>query len=140
MQSESNCPFCLLSQNPQTEDFRLLSNSSEILIVLSLFPQTTGHLLIIPKKHISSMTKLSPNQLKTLFLTAVEWGEKLLSQLAAKAYVIKVNNLLSDLEPEPNHVSHIHIHVIPRYKSKDNLRLKKPSIKALKLTRDKLLI
>ena len=132
------CPFCTLIQNPSDDSYRLLSQSPDFIVILSQSPQTTGHLLVIPITHVTNLSELSVSQISILFSEAISWGEKLLSNLSAKAYILKVNNLLTSLETKSGHLDHIHLHVIPRYHANDNFIPKKASPKALELIRAKL--
>lgn len=114
--SKMNCAFCKINQNTRDESYRVISSQLDCLIMLSLNPQTTGHSLVIPKNHYSSLSKIPKKLSGELFYEAIRAGELLVNRLSAKAYIIKVNNNLYRLEGKnKGHINHIHIHVIPRY-------------------------
>ena len=128
-----NCIFCQFA-GPKKEKYRRLFESSDLYILLSLNPQTPGHSLIIPKKHFNILSLVSPKEISKLFNQAVTLGEQLMAKLGAKAYTLKVNNNLYQIE-NSGHLEHIHIHVIPRYKKQEKISEfpKKATVNKLKL-------
>lgn len=120
----TNCVFCQIS-SAKLLDPGLLSQDPDLLIKLSTHPQTKGHSLVIPNGHYQSLADIPEGLLAKLFKAAVLVGEAMKLQLGAKAYVIRVNDSLFKLEDNQGHIGHIHIHIIPRYKSGEKL-LSKP--------------
>jgi len=112
----SNCIFCSFSKDKKLIPDQFLSEDRDSFVMLSLNPQTEGHLLVIPKRHFSKLSEME-DLAGLLFNKAITQGEILKKNLKAKAFVIKVNNELYKLESGKGHVGHIHIHVIPRYKA-----------------------
>lgn len=87
---------------------------------LEIQPINPGHVLIIPKKHVSSFTDLSAEEASHLMKVA---------QMIDKAFRwsdIKcegVNVLLADGRVAGQDVPHIHLHVFPRFQG-DGIELK----------------
>lgn len=118
----SSCAFCRIGQTHSLEKERKLSNGKEYFIILAANPQTKGHSLVIPKNHYSSLSRISKKLSGKLFHEAIRAGELLVNRLSARAYIIKVNNNLYQLEgKDKGHINHIHFHVIPRYKKGEKL-------------------
>lgn len=112
------CVFCSLKSINKEQ---ILEVNEDYLILLSLHPQTRGHLLVVPSVHFNNLRDISKNLLALLFNKAIEYGGILEKTLGARAYMIKVNNKLYELEKSSGHVGHIHIHVIPRYNTEDKI-------------------
>src|SRR3989344_612829 len=136
----NNCIFCKFSKDKKLIPDQFLSEDKDSFVMLSLNPQTEGHLLVIPKRHFSKLSEVE-DLAGLLFNKAIAQGELLKKNLKATAFVIKVNNELYKLESGKGHVGHIHIHVIPRYKSDEYLPdlPEKASIKSLKLIQNKMI-
>lgn len=123
-----SCIFCRIIKEEIT-DQGVLFNGLDLLIKLSIHPQTRGHSLIIPRDHYQRLIEIPESLRSRLFSSAVLTGEAMKQQLGAKAYVIRVNDSLFNLEYNQGHIGHIHLHVIPRYKSREKLP-SKPAKKA----------
>lgn len=70
-----------------------------------------GHLLVLPKRHIESLSELKEEEKKELFDTAIEFQEKILE-------ISKGCDLRQNYRPfqkqEELKVHHLHIHLQPR--------------------------
>ena len=111
-EKEKKCIFCL--DHPVEDDARhlVLYRSEYSFAIMNLFPYNNGHLMIIPKKHTSSLLTLSEVERNDLF------------GLVTKA----VSILETVYKPEGVNIGmnlgkaagagideHIHVHVVPRW-------------------------
>ena len=102
------CPFCNKNNLKKHE---ILYEDDNHLVFFSKQPVTSGHTLVIPKKHIKSLLTLRDNEIDSLF------------ELVKKTAKIIHKTLKPDgLDVGTNYgriagqsVNHLHIHVIPRY-------------------------
>jgi len=135
------CIFCQIAKDRTLVPEQRLLDQQNYYLLLSLHPQTKGHALLVPKKHRSSLSEMPKLLQGFLFQEAVKMAGLIQSTLKARAYVLRVNNDVFKLEnKDSGHVGHIHIHIIPRYKSGEKL-LEKPkqaSKKTLMSLRNKL--
>lgn len=139
--STSNCIFCRIAKDKTLVPEQRLLDQRNYYLLLSLHPQTKGHTLLIPKKHFSSLSEIPKPMQGFLFQEAVKAAELMQKALGVKAYLLRVNNNIYMLEDQSSgHVGHVHIHIIPRYKSSVRLseRPKQASQKTLLRMRDKL--
>jgi histidine triad (HIT) family protein len=88
------------------------------LAFMDINPATTGHTLVIPKRHARDLTDLAPSDLAAMAATAQRVGKAALRGLNASG----VNLMLSSGQAAFQTVYHIHCHVIPRYDN-DAIRL-----------------
>lgn len=109
-----DCPFCRIVERPQDESHRIIEETEDFLAMLVTHPQTRGHFIVYPKRHVSELA-LMQDSVGRLMETAVGLAERVTRNLGAKAYVLRLNNKLFALEDNPMHVGHIHLHVVPRY-------------------------
>ncbi|USH00228.1 HIT family protein [Thermococcus argininiproducens] len=100
------CPFC----NPSREV--LLYEDERIRILIDSYPASRGHLLVVPIKHVERIEELEEDE-KLALLNGIEISiKKLKEALKPDGFNIGIN--LGEAAGQT--VSHLHIHVIPRYK------------------------
>ena len=105
--SEQSCAFCEIDSDVRS----VLFESEHFYLMQDKFPVTVGHLLIIPKRHITSPSDLSEtqwNNLRVLLEEAYSFLRNGDSQITGFNVGI---NIGSDAGQT---ISHLHIHVIPR--------------------------
>jgi ATP adenylyltransferase len=60
---ESNeCVFCVLSKEPVDESTGVLLKTAYTFVVLNAFPYGSGHLLVLPLRHVAEMEDLSDEE------------------------------------------------------------------------------
>jgi histidine triad (HIT) family protein len=72
-----------------------------------LFP---GHVLLIPRTHIETLSDLPPAIIAPLFSNAQRISRAVESSMAAEGSFVAINNRVSQSVP------HLHVHVVPRRK------------------------
>ena len=101
----SECVFCRIVARHMPADIEYEDES--VLAFKDLYPKAPVHILIIPKRHISSIAHLAPGDAELIgrcFLTARALGEA--KGFADKGYRISVNT-----GPEGGQVVyHVHFH------------------------------
>lgn len=105
---DKKCLFC--DDDFFTEE-KLVYENKFWRVVYDEYPVSRGHVLIIPKKHIESVFKLSVEFL-LLFQTIKETKKILDDKFHPDGYNIGIN----DGEYAGQTIPHLHIHLIPRYK------------------------
>lgn len=101
-----NCPFC----SPEAER-ELLTESATCYALLDKFPVSPGHTLIIPKKHIAGYFDVSTHTKTALWLMADRVKDLLTERFSPDGFNVGINIGTAAGQT----VSHVHIHVIPRY-------------------------
>ncbi len=106
------CVFCrILKERRDRENFIVLRTRHSYL-VLNIFPYNNGHLLVVPKRHVSDLGKLSKAERDDL-LDLLERTQKLLDRaLKPDGYNVGINLGRAAGAGFPGH---LHIHVVPRW-------------------------
>jgi diadenosine tetraphosphate (Ap4A) HIT family hydrolase len=107
------CPFCDIAQaeSPRSNHPRIIAENDYAFIIRDAYPVSSGHSLIIPKRHIGSYFKTSKGE-KACIAELLELAKKQLDQeFQPDAYNIGIN----DGPAAGQTVAHCHLHVIPRY-------------------------
>jgi ATP adenylyltransferase len=116
--SEANCVFCRAGANPDDDENTLVVfRGADCFVILNRYPYTTGHLMIVPYDHVSTLTATSSG-------TATE-----MMDLARRAEHV----LRSVYEPDGFNMGmnvgsaagagiekHLHLHVLPRWSGDAN--------------------
>ena len=108
------CIFCDISKN--SSDYMLYSDE-HCFIVMNKFPYTSGHFLLIPHRHISSVVDLSPESWAHIS-ALIPKASALLSHTLKTTHLnigMNINEHSGANIPE-----HLHIHFVPRYKGDTN--------------------
>lgn len=109
-----NCLFCKIIEGEIPS--KTIYEDDLVKVFLDINPNTNGHCLIIPKKHIVTIQEISI-ELATHILEVEKKIYKILKEkLKIDGLTIIQNN---DLGQE---VKHYHVHLIPRYKN-DNEKI-----------------
>lgn len=109
MESQKPCPFCtLLLENPQSS---ILFENEHGFAIRDGYPITEGHTLIIPKRHVGSFFEITAEERDALFQLVDQAKSQLDTEFQPDSYNIGIN----DGEAAGQTISHLHIHLIPRY-------------------------
>lgn len=111
MEENETCIFCRIRNGE--EPTNLLLEDSKCFVILDVFPSAKGHMLVVAKKHYSSLLA-TPNPLSGhMLVIARRFAEKAKSKLNATGIkiVINIGRDAGQL------VDHFHIHLLPFYHS-----------------------
>jgi diadenosine tetraphosphate (Ap4A) HIT family hydrolase len=108
-----DCPFCTL--DPE----RIIAETRLTITIRDDFPVSSGHTLILPKRHVASFFELVPGERHEI-MTALDLAEQDLDEeFKPDGYNIGIN----DGPCAGATVAHLHVHLIPRYQDdKDDPR------------------
>jgi len=82
-------------------------------IVLNKFPYNPGHLMIVPARHVTEISELSDDETKLL----ANLTKKAVDVLKREYNPVGFNIGMNVGEFSGASISHIHIHVVPRYRN-----------------------
>ena len=103
------CIFCQIVQGERSA--HTLFEGEKALAFLDIFPCTTGHTLVIPRRHYVSLGEMPLEEVGALFQAAALVAEKVQQAVGAHGFNLGVNNG----KVAGQEVFHVHIHIIPRY-------------------------
>ena len=109
MQTNINCRFCNIEEQ---QNQRIISVRDTVVVILSNPRLMSGHLLVIPKRHVLGLSELTTEEQKELFDTVIEFQEKILKNVASGCD-IRQNNRSFQAESDLK-VHHVHVHLQPR--------------------------
>jgi len=99
------CPFCTLDHT------RIIASNNYALAIMDGFPISSGHALIIPKRHIASLFEAIRDEREALLDLLEQVKFELKEKHNPDGFNIGINDGLTAGQT----VMHLHIHLIPRY-------------------------
>jgi diadenosine tetraphosphate (Ap4A) HIT family hydrolase len=102
----TSCPFC----HPEKE--RLILQQKQIRIIRDGYPISPGHALVVPKLHVASWEDATKSLRRALTDGIALAQERIRKEHAPDAFNIGINSGVAAGQT----ISHLHVHVIPRYK------------------------
>jgi histidine triad (HIT) family protein len=98
----------------------MVYDDEQVCSFMTIGPVNPGHLLVVPKKHLPSLSDLDAGTGAHLFLVTMRMAAALRrSGLRCEG----INLFLADGEAAFQEVFHVHMHVFPRYQG-DSFKIK----------------
>ena len=110
------CLFCRAASGDDRE-YYIVYRSSKSYIMLNKYPYNTGHLMVVPYKHVDTLLKLDDDELLDLFKTLNKALEILEKAFRPDGFNIGVN---IGRDAGAGIEEHVHIHVVPRWRGDTN--------------------
>ncbi|KAA3599321.1 MAG: HIT domain-containing protein [Calditrichaeota bacterium] len=118
--SEEKSEGCIFCDKPkENKDFenKILIQGKLCFVIMNIFPYTNGHLMVIPYRHISKLSEMTPEEhLESMKLTSISC-EVLAESFKAQGFNVGLN-LGSAAGAGID--AHIHFHVVPRWNGDTN--------------------
>jgi ATP adenylyltransferase len=106
-ENSSNCPFCNIDT-----DRVVITETTEVYSIYDNYPVSQGHAIIIPKRHCSDYFELTTEEQSACW-SMVNDVKQILQD---KYHPDGLNVGININEAAGQTISHVHIHLIPRYK------------------------
>ncbi len=116
---EKGCIFCSRLKRKKDRRDLILRRGERNFIIMNLYPYTSGHLMVVPYRHVAVLSALTPDETLEML------------QLAAKA----VGALKKAFRPDGFNLGmnlgraagtgvegHLHLHVVPRWAGDANFK------------------
>lgn len=100
-----SCPFC-------GNGLKILRENELAFAIYDKYPVSRGHLLVIPKRHVSDYFDTTPEERRAMNELLDECKAMLDETFSPDGYNIGINVG----EAAGQTIFHVHVHLIPRYK------------------------
>ena len=108
----SSCVFCIGEDRSHDAERLILHRGSLNFVILNLFPYTSGHLMIAPYAHLSSIVRAAPEQTAEMMELAKKAIEALTDVYHPEGFNVGMN--LGQVAGAGVR-DHFHLHVVPRW-------------------------
>ncbi|MBR1413287.1 MAG: HIT family protein [Bacilli bacterium] len=102
-----DCLFCNIING--TKESKKIYEDDKVIGIMDAFPNVDGHVLLIPKKHITDFKELDSDTLNHMYEVSKTLTDKLMTKLDKKAITLLVNYGESQV------IKHLHLHLLPNY-------------------------
>jgi histidine triad (HIT) family protein len=107
------CAFCAIVA--ETAPAHVVHRDEATVAFLDVKPVFPGHVLLVPRDHVTTLADLPAAQVPAFFALAQRLECAVESAMEVPGSLVLINNVVSQSVP------HLHLHVIPR-RPKDGLR------------------
>ncbi len=114
---DGECVFCALGAEPVDESTGVLAKGEHAYVVLNAFPYGSGHLLVVPYRHVGSLEELDEDEYAGLFLEIRDAVVALRGAYAPDGMNVGMNLGHAAGAGIPKH---LHAHVLPRWNGDTN--------------------
>jgi histidine triad (HIT) family protein len=106
-----DCIFCKIVKKEIPA--RIIFENDKYLAFLDITPNTIGHTLVIPKKHINNFVEQSSDEVAEHIKLVHQIAGQLQNILEADGFNVAINNG----QAAGQIINHVHWHIIPRYEN-----------------------
>ena len=107
------CLFCKIVKKEL--EANIVYEDEEFMAFMDKYPDSPGHMLIVPKDHISDLIEIKDNYFVKFNKIIKKMVNLVIDKLGADGVSVTVNY------GSVQYIKHYHMHIIPRYKEKNNL-------------------
>ncbi|MFA5147597.1 MAG: HIT domain-containing protein [Candidatus Omnitrophota bacterium] len=110
--SMKGCIFCSKPGSGSDRKARIIERSKYSFSILNIYPYNNGHLMIVPFRHVNSLTKLTDAELLDMLRLLNKTQRMLEKALKPDGFNIGVNIGRS---AGAGVRGHVHMHIVPRW-------------------------
>jgi ATP adenylyltransferase len=107
-QSPDGCVFC----GAAAADPLVVARGTAAFVILNLYPYNSGHLMVVPVRHVASLAELSSEELRELMLL-VQRAEMAITEVYGPQGINVGLNL--GRAAGAGIADHLHVHLVPRW-------------------------
>jgi len=116
-ESAPGCVFCQILDESRDANNYVLYRGRKLFVILNLFPYTSGHLMVVPRRHLSFLADASPDELHAVMDMGRHCEDALRREYRPDGYNLGFN-LGRAAGAGVEH--HLHLHVVPRWVGDSN--------------------
>lgn len=114
---EIGCVFCNAQAQPDSEDNLIAFRGKNSYVILNRFPYTSGHLMVIPFVHVSSLEELNAETRAEMMELTSQCTTKLRHIYKPHGFNVGIN---MGEAAGAGVLGHVHIHIVPRWAGDTN--------------------
>lgn len=107
-----SCIFCSKPKENRDAKNYILYRGASCFVVLNAYPYTSGHVMVVPYRHLDKITALNENERREIMDLAASFTCVLKKAVKAEGFNVGFNQgKVSGAGME----KHVHMHVVPRW-------------------------
>lgn len=109
---EKGCIFCRRHRRKKDKSDFILYRGMKNFVIMNLYPYTSGHLMIVPYRHIALLSDLTPEESAEMMGLAARVVEGMKKALRPEGFNLGMN---LGRAAGAGVAGHLHLHVVPRW-------------------------
>ncbi|HEX5038288.1 MAG TPA: HIT domain-containing protein [bacterium] len=109
---EKGCVFCNRVKRKSDRKDLILHRGKSCFVILNKYPYNPGHLMVVPNRHVSSLTELNAKEHEEIFSLLARAEKALSKSMRPQGFNMGMN---LGKAAGAGIDDHIHFHVIPRW-------------------------
>lgn len=114
--THEGCVLCAIGDGDDPDN-RVVEQAELTYTVLNLFPYSSGHLMVVPRRHVADVTELDAAESAAVFAGAQRAVRALRDSLQPDGFNLGIN---SGTAAGAGIADHVHLHVVPRWSGDTN--------------------
>ncbi|HSM70303.1 MAG TPA: HIT domain-containing protein [Anaerolineales bacterium] len=114
---EDGCVFCIAQEMQDGAENLIAFRSENAYVILNRFPYTSGHIMVNPYKHVSTLEELDPETRAEMMELTTKCTSVLRDIYKPQGFNVGVNMGAAAGAGVP---AHIHFHIVPRWAGDTN--------------------
>jgi ATP adenylyltransferase len=114
---EDGCVFCIAQAMPDSAENLIAFRGERAYVILNRFPYTSGHVMVNPYKHVSTLEELDPETRAEMMELTTQCTSILRRIYKPQGFNVGINMGEAAGAGVPGHV---HIHIVPRWSGDTN--------------------
>jgi diadenosine tetraphosphate (Ap4A) HIT family hydrolase len=106
------CVFCGIVKEDKRVPRMVLYRGEKFIVVMNIFPYNTGHLQVLPVRHIIGLEDLTDDEVSEMFILVKRSMKLLKKVLKPKGFNVGINQ---GAEVSGASIEHLHVHIVPRF-------------------------
>ncbi len=113
---DAGCVFCKAPGHAETDSL-IVHRGSTCFIILNLYPYNSGHLMVVPFRHVASLGGLTPGELQEMAQLTQRVEAVLIEAYQPHGINVGIN---LGKAAGAGILEHIHVHAVPRWVGDSN--------------------
>lgn len=135
----AGCIFCVLPREGRDREHRIVYQGQRVFVILNTFPYNSGHLMIVPHRHVADLGALEDGEALELVHLTTAAMDAIRDTYGAEGFNVGLN---LGRAAGAGIIDHVHLHVVPRWVGDTNFMPVLGEVKVLpedlSVTRDRL--
>jgi ATP adenylyltransferase len=115
--THEGCVLCAVGDGGDEDGNRVVEQAELTYTVLNLFPYSSGHVMVVPRRHVADLTDLDAAESAAVIAAAQRAMRALRAALDPDGFNLGVN---SGGAAGAGITDHFHMHVVPRWSGDTN--------------------
>jgi ATP adenylyltransferase len=113
---DEGCVLCAVAEGRDNGN-RVVERAEHTVTVLNLYPYSSGHVMVVPRRHVADVVDLQPAEAAAVFEGAQRAVRALREALRPDGFNLGVN---LGTAAGAGIADHVHLHVVPRWAGDTN--------------------